>query len=99
MLEGPAAENMHAIHIDSTPDLDSTDFDEGDSVTLDASESVDPNGEIVKFEWDTTGDGNYNRSGPEIEMDLSYCGYQDVTLRTTDNDGDSFTKTIRISTK
>ncbi|WP_332898024.1 outer membrane protein assembly factor BamB family protein [Haladaptatus sp. CMSO5] len=99
VLEGPAAKNMHAIEIDSTPDLDSTDFDEGDSVTLDASGSVDPNGEIVKFEWDTTGDGEFNRSGPKIEMDLSYCGYQDVTVRTTDNDGDSFTKTIRISTK
>ncbi|MFC6992533.1 PQQ-binding-like beta-propeller repeat protein [Haladaptatus sp. GCM10025707] len=97
-LDGPVAENNHAIEIDSTPDLDSTDFDEGDSVALDASGSVDPNGEIVEFEWDTTGDGNYDETGPQIQMDLSFCGVQDVTVKTTDDEGDTTTKTIQVDT-
>ncbi|MCB1217143.1 PQQ-binding-like beta-propeller repeat protein [bacterium] len=62
---------------------------EGLTVTLDASGSSDPNDEIVKYEWDFTGDGAYDAVGenPIIQHSYNNHGVFNVTLRVTDSYG------------
>lgn len=70
---------------------------EGDLVTFDGSESSDPDGYIVSYEWDfdaevdSDGDGNYENdvdaTGPIVTFTW-YDDYElDVKLTVTDNDG------------
>jgi len=56
----------------------------GERVTLDATQSYDPDGEIVDYEWSLT----YGRkSGERIEHYWRRSGGKDVTLTVTDDDG------------
>jgi subtilisin-like proprotein convertase family protein len=62
----------------------------GASVTLDASGSVDPNGNIVKYEWDFDNDGTYDytSSGPSdntVAHTFATRGKYPVRLRVTDD--------------
>ncbi len=72
----------------------------GDSVTLDASASYDPDGTIVKYEWDFDGDGTWDATGKIVTHTYSQAGTYTVRLRVTDNDGatDITTKTVEVST-
>lgn len=58
-------------------------------VQFDASESVDPDGEIVAYEWDLDGDGKYD-DGEGVEASYTYeqAGSYEVELRITDNNGE-----------
>ncbi|MFC3959465.1 right-handed parallel beta-helix repeat-containing protein [Halovivax cerinus] len=73
----------------------------GDTVTFDASGSADPDGSITTYEWDVDGDGSYEKSGASPTVDHSYPsdGTYDVTLRVTDDDGntDTVSKTVTVA--
>ena len=68
-------------------------------ITFDASNSTDPDGTIVKYEWNF-GDGN-TATGMIVTHSYSSAGSYDVTLTVTDDDGatDEETKSINISLK
>ncbi|MFB6189147.1 MAG: PKD domain-containing protein [Halapricum sp.] len=61
----------------------------GQSMTFDASNSVDPDGSIVTYRWDFNGDGSYEEttSDPQIEHTLSRTGFANVGLQVVDDDG------------
>ncbi|MDX6609099.1 MAG: hypothetical protein QOF85_1024 [Solirubrobacterales bacterium] len=64
----------------------------GVSTTLNASVSADPDGTIVKYEWDLDGNGTYETStGATASITTSYAtpGERSVGLRVTDNSGDA----------
>jgi len=43
-----------------------------ETVCFDASESFDPDGEIITYRWDFDGDGNIDREGPEPLVNYTY---------------------------
>jgi PKD repeat protein len=57
----------------------------GETVTFDATGSVDPDGTIVAYEWEF-GDGNFG-TGPTPTHSYSVEGTYNVTLHVTDADG------------
>ncbi|HXD56178.1 MAG TPA: N,N-dimethylformamidase beta subunit family domain-containing protein, partial [Solirubrobacteraceae bacterium] len=62
----------------------------GQSFTLDASGSTDPNGGIVDYSWDVNGDGTYEtdtHSNPVLTTSLANAGTYNVGLRVTDKTG------------
>lgn len=62
------------------------------TVTFDASSSFDPDGEIVSYEWDFDGDGRFDDAeGEVVDYTFTQEGSYEVTLRVTDNNGDSVT--------
>jgi len=66
--------------------------DEGSLILLDGSGSSDAGGSIVLYEWDCNSDGIYDFSAPQPLGNA--CSYEDegnytVTLRVTDDDGDT----------
>lgn len=68
----------------------------GETVMLDGSQSSDPDGQIVSYQW-LVGESTVIASGVTAEVQLP-DGPQEITLRVTDNDGgvatDSFTVTV-----
>lgn len=79
-------------------DAATRDLSKGDTVTLDASESSDPDGEITAIEWDTDGDGNFDSKGKTVNVTLSDCGKHPVTLRVTDDRNTTATRKLVLST-
>ena len=67
-------------------------------VTFNASTSNDPDGSIIKYEWDWNNDGMYESSytNPTTTATFMEGGNYPVILRVTDNDGSTSTKTITI---
>jgi len=69
-------------------------------VVFNASASKDPDGKIVKYEWDFNGDGVFEEStnSPTVKKLFDNSGTFKITLRVTDNGGltASTTKTITI---
>jgi PKD repeat protein len=59
----------------------------GDTVTADASGSRDPDGQIVKYEWDLDGDGHWSEDGVRHSLGYDTAGDYYAGLRVTDNDG------------
>ena len=70
----------------------------GETVTFDASASYDPDGEIVKYEWDFDDDGVTDAQGKVVEWVFSQAGTYPVRLTVTDNDGfkSSLTKEVPV---
>lgn len=78
---------------------------EGQDVEFDASDSVDPDGDVVDYEWDF-GDGTTETTtAPVVDhtYDIGNYGEREVSLRVIDNDGASHDdlsvneETIRIN--
>jgi len=66
----------------------------GETVTLDASDSADPDGTVRTYEWDVDGDGEYEKRGVEVTHRFTRAEPTAVTLRVTDDDGlDATTRT------
>ncbi|MFA5792307.1 MAG: PKD domain-containing protein [Candidatus Gracilibacteria bacterium] len=66
-------------------------------VDFDATGSYDPDGEITAYEWDFDGDGRYDDGeGEEATYTFEQEGNYSVTLRVTDNNGQSTTTTMTI---
>ena len=72
---------------------------EGSAITFDASGSQDPNGVIVLYEWDFDGDGIYEASSnsPLIQHTWGDAFEGNVTLKVTDNNGQTATDTAHVS--
>jgi YD repeat-containing protein len=72
----------------------------GQAVAFNGTASSDPDGAIVKYEWDLDGNGSFEtNTGTTASASRSYATAQtvDVRLRTTDNDGNTST-TLRTLT-
>ena len=66
-------------------------------VLFDASGSIDPDGEIVAYEWDFDNDGQYDDSiGLKPNWTFGQIGKYVVSLRVTDNNGEYATKEMEI---
>jgi len=69
------------------------------NISFDASQSYDPDGSIVTYEWDPDGDGSYAEAF-ESETSLNYMysatGMYTAGLRVTDNSGLFDTTTVTI---
>lgn len=69
-------------------------------VTLNASESKDPDGTIKTYEWDLDNDGKYDdETGPEIEHTFQKIGKYLVGLRVTSSTGEFDTAEKEINVK
>lgn len=71
----------------------------GQSVLFNASQSSDPEGSSIGFEWDLDGDGEFEASGVRVTRNFSEPGAHNVTLRVTDFEGATNTtsKTLSVS--
>lgn len=73
----------------------------GDQVCFNASESHDPDGKIVRYEWDFDGDGTFDETTtePKVCRVFELAGNFNVTLRVTDDDGATaeFTATVTVN--
>ncbi|MEK7145761.1 MAG: PKD domain-containing protein, partial [Patescibacteria group bacterium] len=59
-------------------------------VEFDASASYDPDGQIVSYEWDLDGDGQFDDAeGPIADFTYSSEGDYIVSLKVTDNNGET----------
>ncbi len=70
------------------------------TVDFDASTSYDPDGTIVKYEWDFDGDGFYEfdtGDDPFTSWDYNDPGVYDMKLRVTDNSGGAGIAGVTIS--
>jgi PGF-pre-PGF domain-containing protein len=65
-----------------------------DTVSLDATNSTDPDGSIDAYEWDVDDDGTYEFTGETNSTSFPKPGDYPVTLRVTDDDG-TYTSTTR----
>lgn len=67
-------------------------------VTFDGSASYDPDGQIVRYQWDFNGDRHTDAEGVGAQTSFSYAGSFQVTLTVTDNGGlsNSTTQTITV---
>jgi parallel beta-helix repeat protein len=80
--------NVTVIVHDVTPpvavmDVD-TEFDQGDTITLDGSASTD-NTRITRWEWNITHpQGNWSLSGSIVEFKFEYAGFYNVTMQVGD---------------
>jgi PKD repeat protein len=70
----------------------------GETVRFDASESFDPDGQIIRYEWDFETDGTIDAQGVRVEHIFTQAGTFTVTLKVTDNDGETGTarKTVTV---
>ncbi|WP_246999668.1 PKD domain-containing protein [Halosolutus gelatinilyticus] len=74
-------------------------LERGQTVTLDASCSCAPDGEIVAYEWDVDGDGSFDETGKTIEVTIGASGDHTVVLRVTDDAELTDTAEITLSTR
>lgn len=71
--------------------------DVGETVTLDASGSSDPDGTIAKYGWDFDGNENYDdASGVQAEYSCGSAGVKSVGLKVTDDKGATDTATTAV---
>jgi len=67
-------------------------------INFDASSSSDSDGLITKYEWDWNNDSTYvdSKTTPTVAHSWSQVGNYSVTVRVTDNDGATSTKTMVV---
>ena len=103
--EGATDSETHEVTIENRPPVVEQErapevplVDE--SVTFDAGDSFDRDGEIVAYEWDLDGDGATDATGETIDHAFENGGEQDVTLTVTDDDGaaNESTATVFVNT-
>ncbi len=97
-------EYTHVVAIDNERVFASfsADVEEGPApltVEFDASESLDPDGEIVLYEWDFDEDGEYDEEGDLVTHVFEKDGTHNVVLRVTDNNGQYATEEMIITVK
>jgi PKD repeat protein len=70
----------------------------GETVTLDASGSTDPDGTIVEYRWDVDGDGTVDREGhsPTIEHAYGAAGSYRARVIVVDDDGANASATASV---
>lgn len=86
--------------VETTPNKAETlDLSRGETVTFEASASMDADGNIASYEWDLDDDNRYEVTGKTAELTLDECGDYPVTLRVTDDDGAVQETGLTVSTK
>jgi len=80
------------------------DAETGVAFAFDASGSVDPspNGSIVSYAWDVDGDGSFDRetTAPSLSHAYDQDGTYDVTVRVTDDSGETaVSEPIRVTVR
>lgn len=74
----------------------------GQSVTLDASDSYDLDGKIIRYEWDLDSDGKSDRTTtvPRLAHTFNAAGQHEVRVTVFDNNGESsiFTLKVQVTT-
>jgi hypothetical protein len=98
IAEGPI-ESTFSVEIVDTVGTDQFDHVEpavGDTLAFDASESTVASGSIQSYEWDFDGDGTFEQSGSRVERGFGSVDRHNVTLRITDDDGNTATTTQTI---
>ncbi len=68
----------------------------GERVTLDASNSYDPDGSVTQYLWDFDGDGRTDASGRQVTNRFWSVGRFQVKLTVKDNEGASSTSTKSV---
>lgn len=68
----------------------------GTQFSFDGSESSDPDGTIVSYDWDF-GDGTQHASGATPSHTYANHGQYTVTLKVTDDDGATGTDTLKVT--
>jgi outer membrane protein assembly factor BamB len=76
--------------------IDPTEPSAGQSVTFDASDSSDPDGEIVTYEWSIDGTTD---TGPTVTHEFDAAREYQIKLTVIDGEGASDTVTERITVK
>ena len=71
----------------------------GQSVTLDAAGSSDPDGSIVEYRWDVDGDGTVDTTtgSPTTSTSFGQAGDHDVGVTVVDGDGATDTATTTVT--
>ncbi|WP_424016186.1 PQQ-binding-like beta-propeller repeat protein (plasmid) [Halorientalis pallida] len=72
--------------------------DPGQPVTLNASDSFDPDGSIVSYAWDLDDDGKFEDAGETTTTIFTSPGDHPVTLRVTGGDGAADTTQLMVET-
>ncbi|ELY99707.1 succinylglutamate desuccinylase/aspartoacylase [Natrialba chahannaoensis JCM 10990] len=67
------------------------------TITLDATCSEAPDGELVSYEWSIKNDGTFNESGRMVDVTVSASGDHRVLLRVTDDSGASDTAEVTLT--
>ncbi|WP_226481489.1 PKD domain-containing protein [Natrinema amylolyticum] len=96
--EGPTAESPIARIETRPPSATETILEPGQTVTLDASQSRDPDGELVGYEWCIGDDGSFDEAGETIEVTVTASGDHPVALRVVDDDGSTDVDRVTLST-
>lgn len=99
--EGEAPDRESPIaKIKTVPEgADERTLERGRTVTLDASCSCAPDGEIVCYEWDVGGDGAFDETGETIDVTIGANGEHAIVLRVTDDADLTDTAEITLSTR
>jgi PKD repeat protein len=69
----------------------------GDTVSFDASESDDPDGNIDSYEWDFTGDGSVDATGEMVSRSFAEAGDYTVSLTVSDDSGATATSSQTLT--
>lgn len=83
------------VNLEASP----SEVSPGETVTLDPTDSSDPDGQIVTWEFDTDGDGTFDESYDSpttLRIGFEEPGTYEITLRVTDNDGLSATANVTV---
>lgn len=57
-------------------------------LSFDASKSIDPDGNIISFDWDFDDDGEIDAQGEKAKWSFSKEEVQEIVLKVTDNNGE-----------
>lgn len=79
--------------------VDPTDPTTGETVTFDASESDDSDGEVRQYAWDFNGDGSVDATtdSPTTTNTYRSAGEYDVTLTVTDDSGTTASDSVSVT--
>lgn len=73
----------------------------GQEITLDASDSIDPDNDIRSYKWDIDGDGTVDERGEVVTHTYTDSGSYDVSLTVSDSNSetvdDTITKTVSVT--
>ncbi|MFC7081787.1 PKD domain-containing protein [Halorussus caseinilyticus] len=88
------------VHVNAPPTADASESDRrasvGEPLTLNGTASSDPEGNIVRYDWDVDGDGAFEKTGATVSQVYDTSGARNVTLRVTDGGNLTDTDTIRV---